>query len=46
MGTLKGNFENVFDNPGVVFTPLKCFQNWFLDKEELEWRKRSWWFYK
>jgi hypothetical protein len=35
MGTLKGNFENVFENLGVVSTPLKCFHNWFLDK-------RSW----
>jgi hypothetical protein len=24
--------ENVFENLGVVSTPLKCFQKWFLDK--------------
>jgi hypothetical protein len=41
MGKLKGNFENVFKNPGVVFTPLKCFHKWFLGKEELEWRKKE-----
>jgi hypothetical protein len=28
----KRNFENVFENLGVVSTPLKCFQKWFLDK--------------
>jgi hypothetical protein len=28
----KRNFENVFENLGVVSTTLKCFQKWFLDK--------------
>jgi hypothetical protein len=28
----KRNFENVIENLGVVSTPLKCFQKWFLDK--------------
>jgi hypothetical protein len=32
MGTLKKSFENVFENLGVVFTPLKCFQKWFWTK--------------
>jgi hypothetical protein len=32
LGTLKESFENAFENLGVVSTPLKCFQNWFLDK--------------
>jgi hypothetical protein len=25
----KKSFENAFENLGVVFTPLKCFQKWF-----------------
>jgi hypothetical protein len=25
----KRNFENVFENLGVVSTPLNCFQKWF-----------------
>jgi hypothetical protein len=25
----KKNFGNVFENLGVVSTPLKCFQKWF-----------------
>jgi hypothetical protein len=29
MGTLKRFLENVFENLGVVSTPLKCFQKWF-----------------
>jgi hypothetical protein len=29
LGTLKRFLENVFENLGVVFTPLKCFQKWF-----------------
>jgi hypothetical protein len=32
LGTLKSSFENAFENPGVVFTPLKCFQKWFWTK--------------
>jgi hypothetical protein len=28
----KKNFKNVFENLGVVSTPLKCFQKWFMDK--------------
>jgi hypothetical protein len=27
------NFKNVFENLGVVSTPLKCFQKWFWTKE-------------
>jgi hypothetical protein len=33
MGTLKERFKNVFENLGVVLTPLKCFQKWFWTKE-------------
>jgi hypothetical protein len=29
MGTLEENFEDVFENLGVVSTPLRCFQNGF-----------------
>jgi hypothetical protein len=32
LGALKESFENAFENLGVVSTPLKCFQKWFLDK--------------
>jgi hypothetical protein len=32
LGTLKESFKNVFENLGVVSTPLKCFQKWFWDK--------------
>jgi hypothetical protein len=28
----KKSFENVFENLGVVLTPLKCFQKWFWTK--------------
>jgi hypothetical protein len=28
MGALKENFENAFENLGVVSTPLTCFQKW------------------
>jgi hypothetical protein len=28
----KRTFENAFENLGVVFTPLKCFQKWILTK--------------
>jgi hypothetical protein len=42
MGTLKESFENVFENLGVVSTPLKCFQKWFpLNKWRLLWRKKE-----
>jgi hypothetical protein len=30
LGTLEESFENAFENLGVVSTPLKCFQKWFL----------------
>jgi hypothetical protein len=28
----KKSFKNVFENLGVVYTPLKCFQKWFWTK--------------
>jgi hypothetical protein len=50
MGTLKRFLKNVFENLGVVSTPLKCFQKWFLDQWRWSWRikelvvfKRHWW---
>jgi hypothetical protein len=46
MGTLKEKFENVFENLGVVSTPLKCFQKWFWTNGVGHGGKRSWWFYK
>jgi hypothetical protein len=33
MGHSKKSFKNVYENLGVVFTPLKCFQSGFGQKE-------------
>jgi hypothetical protein len=42
MGTLKENFENVFENLGVVSTPLICFQKkWFWTNKVGHGGKRS-----
>jgi hypothetical protein len=47
LGTLKESFENVFKNLGVVSTPLKCYQKWFLEQMEMTMEdRRSWWFFK
>jgi hypothetical protein len=46
MGTLKGNFENVFENLGVVFYPTEMFSEMVLYQRRWEYRKMSWWFYK
>jgi hypothetical protein len=42
----KKSFENVFENLGVVLTPLKCFKKWFWTKRSWAWRKNVWWFSK
>jgi hypothetical protein len=42
----KGDFKNVFENLGVVSTPLKCFHKWFWTNGIGNGGKRSWWFYK
>jgi hypothetical protein len=39
-------FENVFENLGVVSTPLKCFQKWFWTNGVGHGGKTSWWVYK
>jgi hypothetical protein len=31
-GTLKESFENIFENLGVVSTPLKCFKGGFFEQ--------------
>jgi hypothetical protein len=40
------SFKGVFENPGVVSTPLKCFKNGFGQMEMIMVVKRSWWFSK
>jgi hypothetical protein len=42
----KKDFENVFENLGVVSTSLNCFQKGFGTNGVGKWRKRRWWFYK
>jgi hypothetical protein len=43
----KKNFENVFENIGVVSTPLKCFHIWFWKNGVGNGGKKwSWWFLK
>jgi hypothetical protein len=37
----KKSFENAFENLGVVSTPLKCFQIWFLKNKYGHGGKRS-----
>jgi hypothetical protein len=45
------SFKNVFENPGVVFTPLKCFKSGFGTKWDMEeegaggFVKRHWCFF-
>jgi hypothetical protein len=46
MGTLKGNFKNVFENLGVVFYSTEMFSGMVLYQRRWKWRKKSWWFYK
>jgi hypothetical protein len=41
----KKNFENVFENLGVVLTPLKCSQKGVLTSEVGHGGRGSWWFY-
>jgi hypothetical protein len=41
MGTLKENFENAFENLGVVSIPLRCFQKWFWTIKDGHGVKRS-----
>jgi hypothetical protein len=43
MGTLKESFKNVFENLGVVSTPLKCFQKCF-EQRWLIMEEKEWWF--
>jgi hypothetical protein len=38
--------KRIFENLGVVSTPLKCFQKWFLTNGDDHGGKRSWWFFK
>jgi hypothetical protein len=46
MGTLKRFLENVFENLGVVSTPLKCFQKWLWTNGDDHGGQRSWLFFE
>jgi hypothetical protein len=46
LGTLKWDYENDFENLGVMLYSTEMFSEMGFVQSEMESRKRSWWFHK